>query len=212
MSLNVKMPAGTPDIRIGSVRIAVPQRAATGSIGSDTSTGAVYLSGVKVDQREPFEVVLCFYAKNEWLTNTKMLICGAYDTDSFYVAVDTQGKVYFQFFWGAHDWSPSSDHVAIFDDGTHIICDGATPNFIKAEKTSDNKLKLSHSTDGITYTVIAETTLPSSMPNLRTAGDLYIGCYGSGSGFSQYRYIEHINIFNCCFKQNGNVLWGREIG
>lgn len=194
-----------------AVTVAVPQRAANGAIGTQTNNGSIFLPGVQIDQTARFEAVICFYVTNEWLDYAKYLMCGSYDTDSFYIALDAQGAAYFQFFWGHHDWSSTSERAAIHDDGTHIVRDGTTPNYLKAEKTTDNRLVLSHSTDGKTFAAIAETNLPDNMNNLRTAGDIYLGCGGNVGTMDATRYIEHINIFNCCFKQNGTVLWGREI-
>lgn len=187
------------------VTAAVPQRAAaTGQITTNNNPPKI---SVTLDQSQPFEIVVCFYAQSDWLTEVKFLTAPYGETDSFYTAIDTDGRLFFHFFWGSHSWS-DSDRRYIVDDGSHVVKDGTTPNYLRARR-EQSRLTLEHSTDGVNYTFLGEAALPDNMTNLVTAAPVYLG--GVGRTTSN-RYLEHINIVNCYFKQNGSVVWGRDIG
>lgn len=199
-----------------SVRVAVPQRAANAG-GLAISNDALKLEAL-MDSADPFEIVMCIRIDPDDVPSlpSHKVIFGSYEglrsacyiqifKDNGHIVIDSP------FLWGTHDWDEGNYAEVLLSNAESVLdCDGETWNFLKIVKTADLKYQLWYSSDGMTYTLAEETSLPNNMTNLFTFTPIISA---SQEVSSDRRWsLEDICLPNCYFKQNDSVVWGREIG
>ena len=199
-----------------AVTVNVPQRAAAAG-GLIISSDALKLSPT-MDSADPFEVVMCVridpddvpaLPEYEWIVG-----CFEGAKQAFYLQMyknDGHIVVNTPFLWGTHDWTEGNyDEIFLTNAEEVLNCDGEAWNYLKIIKTADLKYQLWYSTDGTAYTLADETQLPNNMTNLNTFTPIIPVPAGMASN---HRWnLQDICLPNCYFKQNGTVVWGREIG
>lgn len=199
-----------------AVSVEVPQRAAAAG-GLTISNDALKLS-TTMDSADPFEVVMCVRIDPDDVLTLPSFewVVGCFEgvRQVFYLQMykkDGHIVVSSPFLWGTHEWEKGNDVEIFLNNAEDVLnCDGEAWNYLKIVKTDDLKYQLWYSTDGTAYTLAGETQLPNNMTNLYTFTPIIPAPTGVAS---DHRLdLQDICLPNCYFKQNGTVVWGREIG
>ena len=237
MSMHIKSPEGTPDIDIHSVRVKPTTMAKTITAngtynasadsvdGYSAVTVAVHdivandkleyhenyvLTNVTIDLRQPFDIIACFTLASSDLGTIYGVIGSdmSKHTVGTLMSIGTDGDVGgFLFYGGDDDWS---NRILIIAPVGTLITDGATKNFMKISRTADGKFTISHSTDGRNFTVAAEQDIPSGLTFVKPVVPVEFGAY-TGHTPQYVMPANRLSLANSCIKQNGTVIWGREV-
>lgn len=202
-----------------AVTVAVPQNQPIAKCANGASSAAALTLDATLDTSQPFEIVLCLKITasvtfcpifSDNADSNIYTSCGSVTVQvSTLSQADPTKYVGFILFFNNHSYSEGDYIIATVQEPT-LVCDGSTYNWLKFAFDGE-KITAYSSADGVTYTLAEQSDpLPPDATNLKTNAGIKIGNWGAvqnaGTG------LESFNIFNCSIKQNGVLIWGREIG